>query len=720
MPGVMEITLDHFNGSPDQPESFEPLHRLLEEQAYRLAYWQVASDEINYRRFFDINDLAGLRVENTDVFYATHQLVLELLASGHINGLRLDHPDGLYDPAGYYKQLQKSIKDIKPSPTQDDPAPTYIVTEKILADYEHLPSDWPIQGTTGYEVAALLNGLFVNPAAEKSLTNIYSRFISQQVDFDEILYERKKLVTRKQLSSELTVLTTLLDAIAETNRHTRDFTYQGLRDALTEIVACFPVYRTYVTRSGAGEADKRYVDWAVSLAKKRSTAADVLIFDFIRDILLLDYPAPADSKLFAEIVRFTSRFQQYTAPVMAKGMEDTTLYIYNRLVSLNDVGFDPRSFGISTNAFHHVNQQRLQNWPHTMVNTSTHDSKRGEDVRARINVLTEIPKDWRQHLGRWSRINRHKKRIIDGWRAPSRNDEYLLYQTLLGTCPPEGLDATNIDNYRERIETYMLKAIKEAKVNTSWINPNQEYEEAMRHFVHTLLDEPERNAFLADFLPFQRQVAQFGLMNSLSQTLLKLTIPGVPDIYQGNELWAFNLVDPDNRRTVDYEHHQAQLQSLIDYCDANDNLTPLIQQLLQHLHDGRAKLYVTWKALQLRRQHPHLFSDGDYTTLTIDGERQDNICAFARHTNDNIVIVAAVRWFSQLCTDEHKLPLGAPVWRNTTIEIPVAVAPEGTTGFHNVFTGENIAATDKEDGHVLHAADVFASLPLALITYRGI
>ncbi|MGD8570173.1 MAG: malto-oligosyltrehalose synthase [Gammaproteobacteria bacterium] len=713
---ALEQVLQQFNGSPGEADSFHLLHQLLEDQAYRLAYWQVASDEINYRRFFDINDLAGLRIEDEAVFSATHRLVLELLASGHINGLRIDHPDGLYNPGAYYALLQQTLRDIFRMTPADNTAPVYIVTEKILAGYEQLPSQWPLAGTTGYEVAALLNGLFVQSDAEKAFSNIYTRFIAQHSNFDEIVYERKKLVINTQLSSELTVLATLLDGIAEANRHTRDFTYHGLRDALSEIVACFPVYRTYVSPEGASEDDRRYVDWAIAQAKKHSTAADILIFDFIRGILLLEHPAAPDSNLYQQLLRFTMRFQQYTAPVMAKGMEDTALYIYNRLVSLNDVGFDPRSFGISANAFHHKNLQRLQTWPHAMVNTSTHDSKRGEDVRARINVLTEVAAQWRLHLGRWSRINRHKKRMTDDQRAPSRNDEYLLYQTLLGACPLETLDGSNLDTFRERIESYMLKAIKEAKMYTSWINPNQEYEDAMSHFVHALLDDPERNAFLADFLPFQQRIAQFGLYNSLSQTLLKLTVPGVPDIYQGNELWAFNLVDPDNRRPVDYDRRRQLLQALSDYCDTHDDLVPLARELLENINDGRAKLYITWKALNLRRQHPQLFSDGDYTGLSVTGNRQNNVCAFARHTSDNIAIVAASRWFSELCSDNNPLPVGKPVWTDTSIELPdtLPLAQDSTT-YTNALTGEYIDSTVKEDKHVLDVAEVFSSFPLALL-----
>ena len=714
---LIKQTLQRFNGSPGEPASFNLIHQLLEEQAYRLAYWLVAADEINYRRFFDINDLAGIRVENSDVFSATHQLVLHLLSTGQIDGLRIDHPDGLYDPAGYYTHLQHKLQQILQTTSSDNIAPVYVVVEKILAGYEHLPAQWPVSGTTGYDVAALLNGLFIKPESEKRFNSIYTRFIAQHTSFDEIVYASKKLVIASQLSSELTVLATLLDAITEANRHTRDFTYHALRDALSEIVVCFPVYRTYVSPEGASEEDQRYVDWAVTQAKKLSTAVDVKIFDFIRDILLLEYPAAPGSQLHNQVVRFAMRFQQYTAPVMAKGMEDTALYIYNRLVSLNDVGFDPRNFGISCNAFHHINLQRLQNWPHAMVTTSTHDSKRGEDVRARINVLSEIPEEWRQHLGRWSRINRRKKSMIDDHLAPSRNDEYLLYQTLLGAWPLGTLDSHGMETLRERIKSYMLKAIREAKVSTSWINPNQEYEDGVQKFVHALLDEPEHNAFLADFHPFQQRIARLGLYNSLSQTLLKLTIPGVPDIYQGNDLWAFNLVDPDNRRPVDYEYRQSLLGSLIAYCDVNDDLTALTRELLVQIDDGRAKLYVAWKTLNLRRQYPELFNNGDYIGLTVKGNREDHICAFARQSADHTMIAAAARWFTQLIADENDLPLGQSTWVDTQIEIagigPAEKRPDKV--YFNIFTGESVYASQHNGKWYFKAADLFNAFSVALL-----
>lgn len=708
----LQENVRRFNGSTDRPKSFDLLHRLLEAQAYRLAYWQVASDEINYRRFFDINELAGIRMDNSKVFEATHRLIRHLVGQGRVDGLRIDHLDGLSDPFSYCYELQKLINQAMSTGKQSADPPFYLLVEKILASYEHLPTDWPVAGTTGYEAAYLLNGLFIYPGTEHLLGRIYKRFTGQTVSFDELLYESKKNIMRSVLSSELAVLSNLLSAIAQSDRHTRDFTYHGLRDALGEVAACFPVYRTYITFERISDEDRRYVEWAVAQAKKRNPTSDILIFDFIHDLLVLARLAEYGSNLRRKVLQFTLRFQQYTAPLTAKGMEDTAFYIDNRLVSLNDVGFDPRTFGVSPNAFHHENKKRLADWPHAVVTTSTHDSKRGEDVRARISVLSEMTIEWRRHLNRWGRINRNKKRLCNDEQSPSRNDEYLLYQTLLGSWPLESLDASGLDSFRKRIEDYMLKAIKEAKLHTSWINPNDEYEEAMRNFVHALLDAPRRNAFLADFLPFQRRLVRFGLFNSLSQTLLKLTMPGVADIYQGNELWAFNLVDPDNRRPVDYHKSRILLQTLIDHCAASGNLPALMRELLEQIEDGRIKLYLVWKTLLLRGEHPKLFGSGNYTGLAADGPRADHICAFSRRFADKEVIVVATRWFARLTGESEALPIGDPLWDGTRIqhaEIP------NVQIYRNIFTNEIVQSVQSDDGNWLNAVDLFRHLPFALL-----
>lgn len=700
---------------------FDLLHGLLEEQAYRLASWRVASDEINYRRFFDINDLAGLCTENPEVFDVTHRLIFELIEHDQVAGLRIDHPDGLYDPAQYYERLQRRVAELSgtvavypgPEPAPD-PRPLYVVAEKILASHERLPEDWRIHGATGYDFANLVNGLLVYGPAERELDRVYRRFAGFPQSFDDLLYACKKLVMRTALSSELQVLANYLDRISESDRRTRDFTRTTQRYALQEVVACFPVYRTYITGERVTEEDRRYVDWAIAAAKKRSLTAEVSVFDFIHDILLCRGLEGRDEGYRRAVVEFTMRFQQYTAPVMAKGLEDTSFYIYNRLVSLNEVGGDPRRFAVSVAAFHHANQERARHWPHALLCTSSHDTKRSEDVRVRITVLSEIVAEWRARLARWSRLNRSKKHRLNGGWAPSHNDEYLLYQTLVGVWPLEAPDAARWASLQERLQAYMLKAIREAKVHTSWINPNREYEDGVTAFVQALLGSPERNPFLADFLPFQQRVASLGLFNSLSQTLLKLTCPGVPDIYQGNELWDLSLVDPDNRRPVDYRRRQDLLQELQAFAPLREEeLAVRARGLLDSLEAGTAKLYVTWRTLSLRREKSEHFARGAYLPLAVDGPRAEHLCAYARTYADWAAVTVAPRWFSRLVSDTQPLPLGPAVWADTGVEAPPGAADRD---YVNVFTGARLRAEAHAGRIVFPAQALLADFPVALLT----
>jgi len=541
------------NGTPDDPTSFEELHELIKTQAFRLANWRVASDDINYRRFFDTNDLAGISVENEAVFEATHRFVLSLMADGKVDGLRIDHPDGLYNPQQYFERLDIATRN-------PERGSRFVVIEKILTGDERLPDKWPVCGTTGYDFANLVNGIFVDTAAAASLDRIYRILADYEINFIELAYACRKLIMRVALASELNVLASRLTRIALSKRRTCDFTLNNLRDALTEVVASFPVYRTYVSASEVSDEDAGYIRSAIASAKWRSPAADTSIFDFVGQVLLTSIAEGQDPAYQNAVTSFAMKFQQFTGPVMAKGLEDTAFYRYNRLVSLNDVGSDLHRFGTTISEFHTANQERLRSWPHTMLAGSTHDSKRSEDVRARINVLSEIPGQWKLRVREWKRFNRRHKRLINEAPAPSANDEYLLYQTLIGTWPSKPLnDANDRNAFCERIESYMLKAIREAKENTSWINRHAEYEAAVSSFVKTLLESGGQNRFLNNFLPFQQHVARIGLWNSLAQTLLKLTCPGVPDIYQGNELLDFSLVDPDNRRPVDFAAREAAL-----------------------------------------------------------------------------------------------------------------------------------------------------------------
>jgi (1->4)-alpha-D-glucan 1-alpha-D-glucosylmutase len=677
--------VDLINGNPADPASFEELHELIKAQAFRLANWRVATDDINYRRFFDTNDLAGICMENENVFQATHRLVLQLVAEGKVDGLRLDHPDGLYDPGQYFERLNRSIAvAANTSGKGSSNRSPYVVIEKILTGSEQLPAEWAVSGTTGYDFANLVNGLFVDAKAVLRFERIYRNFVADAIDFNELAYRSRKLIVRVALVSEVTVLASHLARIALAKRRTCDFTLNSLRDALTEVVANFPVYRTYVSPSGVSDNDARYIRLAIASAKWRSPAADTTIFDFIGEVLLTRIAEGQDAFYRNAVTNFAMKFQQFTSPVMAKGIEDTAFYRYNRLVSLNDVGGDLHRFGVTTAEFHYANQERLRSWPHTMLTTSTHDSKRSEDVRSRINVLSEIAGLWRLRVRDWQRFNRTHKRPVNDKPAPSPNDEYLLYQTLVGAWPEQPFsDPNDWKTFCERIEAYMLKAIREAKQNTSWINQNIEYEAAVSSFVKTLLDRSARNRFLDDFEPFQRRVARLGRWNGLSQTLLKLTCPGVPDIYQGNELWDFSLVDPDNRRPVDYKHRQQMFDCIRKWGNAPDASS--LGKLLETPEDGRLKLFLTWKTLCLRQQHPNLFQRGDYVPLAVAGAKADHVVAFARNAASTSILVVVPLMVGGLLNDADPPPIGKEIWEDTHILLP----PVGSSRtYRNVLTGE--------------------------------
>ena len=738
---ALDDEIRSFNGVLNDPRSFDHLDELIRAQAYRLAYWRVAAEEINYRRFFDINDLAAIRMERPEVFEATHRLILRLVGEGAVNGLRIDHPDGLWDPAGYFLRLQKAYLldqcrraflqenpdaeeqwadlEVEVSAHFDDLAstdpgavhlrPLLLYVEKILARGEALRADWPVTGTSGYDFLNAVNGLFVDGANEKAFTALYDAFIREKLNFSNLVYERKKQTMRLALASEVNVLAHLLDRISERTRHYRDFTLNSLTDAIREVIACFGVYRTYVTEQGVDKRDQAAIDSAVARAKKKNPAIDQSIFDFIRRILLLDSPAHFTEADRADQLEFVMKFQQCTGPVMAKGLEDTAFYIYNRLISLNEVGGEPEHFGMSVPAFHRQNIERWRRWPHALLASSTHDTKRSEDVRARINVLSELPRDWKSRLTRWSRLNRRKKSNVDGQPAPDRNEEYLLYQTLVGTWPLGPMDEATHAAYIDRIVQYMLKALREAKVNTSWLNPNVAYDQAVESFVRAILERSPQNEFLADFEAWVAPIADAGLLNALAQTLLKLTCPGVPDIYQGNELWDWSLVDPDNRRPVDYEARSALLHSLDQpSAPAHPDQRAHVRELIDTRRDGRIKLFLTQCVLHFRSAHAELFDTGDYTALESSGVRSEHVCAFARTTSDQVMLVVVPRLL-------HRLTAGTPwaadgsVWGETTLVLPETL---GGSCYRNILTGEELASEGSAE-LPLHA--LFATLPFALL-----
>ncbi len=702
------------NGSPEHPESFTALGRLLEDQAWRLAFWRVAGDEINYRRFFDINDLAGLRMENDEVFEATHGLVLELVASGRLQGVRLDHLDGLYDPAGYCHQLRARLGEeltARHGGAPEEAADAvYVVAEKILADHERLPADWPVQGTTGYEFARLVGGLLVDGDQARALDRAYTRFVGQRVDYEELLYQSKQLIMRTSLASELNVLADQLDRISEADWRTRDFTRSKLREALREIVACFPVYRTYLAGGEPSADDVRHVEWAVARARRRSLATDQSVFDFLQDVLLGRVADGTGPALRGQVRHFARRVQQFTSPVTAKGMEDTTFYLYNRLLSLNEVGGEPEQVGVSVAAFHHHNRERQRHWPHAMLGTSTHDSKRSEDVRARISVLSEIPARWAEAAARWSVLNRRHRRKAGGALAPVRNDEYAFYQNLLGIWPEHDPAAAEREQLIARLREAMLKSVREGKRHSSWINPDAAYEEALARFVERTLDPATGEHFLRELQPLLAGVAHHGRLGGLSQTLLKLTAPGVPDVYQGTELWAHNLVDPDNRRPVDHAGCATLLAGLRAETERRGP-GAVTRDLWRDPADGRAKLWLTWRTLQLRSEYPVLFAAGDYLPVEATGTRADHVVAFARVHEGEACLVIAPRLTVGLCGwPQRRLPLGGAVWDDT-----VLVLPDQLAGVHlvDVLTG---AELDVAPGRrSLPLATALADFPAALL-----
>jgi (1->4)-alpha-D-glucan 1-alpha-D-glucosylmutase len=665
----------------DAPKPGEDLHALLERQAYRLAYWRVAADEVNYRRFFDVNDLAALRQEDEEVFEATHDLVLRLAAEGKVDGLRIDHSDGLYDPAQYFERLQRGYA------RRGGRGTLYVVAEKIAAHHERVPEDWAIAGTTGYRFSALANGLFVDRAARARLERTWRSFSGVEVDFAEIAWRGRRAVLKSALAAELTMLATELWRLARAEPKTRDYTLNALRDALREVAACMPVYRTYIA-GAPGAQDRRYLDWAVASAMRRGRAADVTVFGFVRAALL---------GLEGRSRSLAMRFQQFSAAVAAKGVEDTAFYNWMPLASLNEVGGEPDQFGITLRAFHGASADRAARWPHTMLATSTHDHKRSEDVRCRIDVLSEAPAAWRLALRRWSALNRALRTKLDSGPAPSRADEYLLYQTLLGTLPEEPLEDAVLAVWRERVARYMLKAAREAKAHTSWISPHEDYERALDAFVRGVLARAQPNPFLDDLRAQAEPLAWFGALNGVSLALIKCASPGVPDLYQGAELIELTLVDPDSRRPVDFSRRARLLEEL----ERLEHPAPLTAAA----RDGRAKLWVIWRLLQLRQRLPALFRDGGYAPLEAAGARAAHVVAFARPHASGTLIVVAGRLYLKMLGATGALPVG-DAWGDTAVALP-----EGVVALENVLTGERLEA---EDGR-LPLARACARFPVAAL-----
>ena len=802
-PGVAEFlrqNIEEFNGRPDDPHSYDELDKLLDAQVYRLSHWKAAADEINYRRFFDVNELAAVCMEDPRVFEESHRLVFDLLVSGDVAGLRIDHIDGLYDPTEYLRRLQwgylralgrahyqriaearpehcpvgagapgatelpdkpppwnelepaflwavaEGFERLLPLPASflpapgtgenhsasqpaalekslDAPLPLYVLVEKILSPEEPLPEHWLVAGTTGYDFLNSVNGLFVDRPGLEDMARLYGRFIDERLNFREVAHQSKLLILRASMPSELMLLAHRLNRISERHRRTRDFTLNTLRVALREILACFPVYRTYIRAGSVSERDRQFVHRAVAQAKRRNPATNAALFDFIRDVLLLEQPPGLDEAGRRERELFVGRFQQVTSPVIAKGIEDTAFYRYFPLASLNEVGGDPARGTTSIEEFHRHNLARQSQWPRSLTATTTHDTKRSEDVRARIDVLAEVPRLWRTALNRWARLNRRHRREVDGQPAPSRNDEYLFYQSLVGIWPLAPPDDAGLRQLVERLQVYMEKATREAKVHTSWINPNSDYDAAVRQFVAAALDGRPKNRFLGEFRRFHEQIVNWGLFTALSQTLLKLTSPGVPDVYQGQELWNFSLVDPDNRHLVDFARRRDMLARLraID-ATGDPSLPALARELARNPRDPRLKLFVTWRVLQFRRRHAELFQLGDYIPLDVQGPRARHACAFARvrgsplGAGPKIAVVIVPRLIAQLTplapdSSPAPPPVGSAVWEDTHVLVGDWASPR----LENLFT----AQVCSPQGSRVLAAEALSDFPVALLTSAG-
>jgi (1->4)-alpha-D-glucan 1-alpha-D-glucosylmutase len=699
----LEASLADFNGRPGDPASRCPLENLLAEQNYLLAYWQDPNEGINYRRFFAISDLVGVRAEDPLVFEATHDRVLQLAAKDVVRGLRVDHIDGLRDPVGYLGRLQERLSASKP-PEAGRP---YILVEKILSPNESLPEDWPVSGTTGYEYLDEANGLFVHPAGARRLEESYFGFIGSEISFADVMYEKKKLVMNTLLRVEMRSLGRQLADLAARDRYARNLLRAELLAVLIEATACFPVYRTYIRNLEVPDSAKLLIEGAIAEARRRRPRVSRECFGFLRDVLTLANPPHILSDQREERLAFVMRWQQFTGPITAKGVEDTALYVYYPLLSLNEVGGSPEpSKVVLRETFYEFIRERQKRWPDALNASSTHDTKRSEDVRARLNVLSEIPDAWATEIAAWSKENESCKQTIDGRKVPDANEEYLIYQTLVGLWPP---DLSGLPSISGRLQAYVIKAIREAMVNTRWTEPNTAHEKAICAFIERILAPQDNAPFLDNVARFLNKIAYAGMINGLGQALLKIACPGVPDFYQGSELWDFHLVDPDNRGPVDYRIRTEALQDVMDRADVDT--AGLASELLSHWPDGRIKLYLIWKALSCRRKRPELFREGEFLPLEILGDRSQHIVSFLRRRGQEHVLVIIPRWVAGVpdSTDESG-SLG--FWKGTDLQVPV----QSPASWRNIFTTRTIDTTPGAMTQSLAVGELLKDFPVALLT----
>lgn len=666
-----------------QPASSHDLDKILSEQFFRLAFWKVGNEELNYRRFFTVNSLMCLRMDRYETFEYTHRLAVELMAQGKFTGLRIDHLDGLYDPAGYLKNLRQKVGD------------AYIVVEKILDPQEHLPAHLNIQGTTGYDFLNFVNGLQVQRSNEGKMQKMFQEFTAEPEAYRDLVASKKRLFIGRYMAGDIDNLALLIKNVLNRSRYGKDLTMYGLRRALVEIMTHFPIYRTYIDENQLSPAEKGYIKEALAMAVNFAPAQRFEIEE-IGKVLLLDLAPETSPEEKQDWLHFVRRFQQFTGPLMAKGAEDTTFYIYNRLISLNEVGNDPGIFGTTAPEFHEFNQRSLGQWPHTLNATATHDTKRGEDVRSRINVLSEIPREWQAAVKSWHRTNQKLKQPLERVLAPDNDDEYFIYQTLIGAYP---FEPAGLNDFVPRMKEYIIKAVREAKVHTGWVKPDEAYEQACVRFIERILVRGPANVFLKTFVPLQHKIAFYGVFNSLAQTLLKMASPGVPDFYQGCELWDLSLVDPDNRRPVDFRKRK---EMLADIKARLGRPCSLAARLLKRPQDGGVKMFLVHQVLAARRQNMPLFENGNYMPLEAVGRYKPNLLGFCRRHNDQWVLALVPRFLTEV-VGQAQAPLGPKVWKDTAVVLPQGAPAK----WKNVITGEGLTAQGK-----LPAAEALAAFPV--------
>jgi len=672
------------------------IERVLEVQHWRPTSWRVAGEEINYRRFFDINGLAALRMEHAATFADAHALVFALIERGALDGLRIDHVDGLFDPLGYCDLLHSRAELLG--------QPMYLVVEKILAAHEELRARWHVDGTTGYKFMNAVTSLFVDGRNEAAFTRVYERFTGDRASFDEVALAAKRLILVTALAGERNVLALRLDRIAQRDPRTRDFTLGALTRALFNTIVAFPVYRTYVRGDEVTDEDRNHVTWAIGRAASFDISRERDVYAFLQRVLLLETDDP-DMRL--RYLDFAMRFQQLTSPVAAKGVEDTAFYRSLRLVALNEVGGDPGRFGTPPAEFHRQNARRAVHRPHAMLATATHDAKRGEDVRARLAVLSEMPTAWRASIARWSRLNRRHRTTTPTGHLPAERAEYLLYQTIVGAWPIElldgDLDPAALGTFADRVAAYCVKAAREAKQETSWANPDEAYEAALDRLVRGVLDPARSPAFLDAVRTFVGDLAPASLSNSLAQTLLRLTSPGMPDTYQGAESWDLSLVDPDNRRPVDFATRERALRAMDDALARGTPRRDLAVDLLRSWPDGRVKLYLVATVLRHVAANPD-WPERGYTALNAIGAAADHVVAFRR--GDAVVVATRLPYTLAGST----IPL-AETWSDTTI----ALGDDAPPRYRDILTGDAIVTEEEASERRVSLAKALRSLPVALL-----